>query len=511
MGLLLHVATRGDDGQAPPKKPAAPSAVAAAQKKDVTQPAGKTQTGQTKEAIPAPAKIAKPAQNAAAQKATTPAGKSISFMRDVAPILVENCIACHNPRKSESKYVMTTFAQFAKGGQQGEGITIEPGQPEESNLVELIRPDGQPRMPYKQDPLPPEKIALIERWISEGAKYDGSSPGEDWTILLRKTQRVTIPAAYPVTVPITALEFSRDGSTIAASGYHEITFWKTADGALDRRLTGLAERVYDIAYSPDGKWMATASGDPGIYGVARLWIAEQGGGGKPVRDIVETQDVVFSVAFSPDSKKIATAGADRTIRIFEVETGKLLTLIEDHADWIFAIAFSPDGKRLASASRDKTSKVFDVEKKESLVTFPAHAQPVYTVSFTPDGKGVATGGEDNRIRIWNPDNDGKSIREIGGFGGTVFKLVYSPDGKSLLACSADKAVHVFDAKGSSLRSLQGHTDWIYSLAVSRDGKTVASGSWDGEVRLWNLADGKPLRTIIAAPGYKAIAAKTAAK
>ena len=132
-------------------------------------------------------------------------GKPVSFMRDVAPILVENCIACHNPRKSESKYVMTTFAQLAKGGQQGEGITLEPGKPDESRFVELIRPDGQPRMPFKQDPLPTEKIALIERWVAEGAKYDGNSPGEDWTILLRKTQQVTIPAAYPVTVPITAL------------------------------------------------------------------------------------------------------------------------------------------------------------------------------------------------------------------------------------------------------------------------------------------------------------------
>jgi WD40 repeat protein len=432
-------------------------------------------------------------------------------MRDVAPILVESCIACHNPRKSESKYVMTTFAQFAKGGQQGEGITLEPGKPEESNLIELIKPGGQPRMPFKQDPLSPAKIAVIERWVAEGAKYDGEAADEDWTILLRKSQPVTIPAVYPVTVPITALEFSRDGSALAASGYHEITLWKTADGALDRRLTGLGERVYDIAYSPDGNWMATASGDPGIFGVAKLWIAEQGGGGKPVRDLVETQDVVFAVAFSPDSKKIATAGADRTIRIFEVETGKLLTQIEDHADWVFAIAFSADGKRLASASRDKTAKVFDIEKKESLVTFPTHAQPVYTVSFTPDGKSIASGGEDNRIRMWDPSNDGKAIREVAGINGTVFKLLFSPDGKNLLACSGDKAVHVFDASGSSHRRLQGHNDWIYSLAVSRDGKTVASGSWDGEVRLWNLADGKPLRTIIAAPGYKPVAPKTAAK
>jgi WD40 repeat protein len=322
---------------------------------------------------------------------------------------------------------------------------------------------------------------------------------------------VTIPEAYPVTVPITALEFSRDGSTIAASGYHEVTFWKMADGKLDHRLRGLAERVYAIVTSPDGKWLATASGDPGIYGVAKLWLAEPSGGGKPVRDLVETQDVVFAVAFSPDSKKIATAGADRTIRILEVETGKLLAQIEDHADWVFSIAFSPDGKRLASASRDKTAKVFDLEKKESLVTFPGHAQPVYTVSFTPDGKGVATGGEDNHIRIWNPDNDGKSIRDIGGFGGTVFLLRYAPDGQSLLACGADKSVSIYKANGTQIRRLQGHRDWVYSLAISRDGKTIASGSWDGEVRLWNAADGKLLRTIIAAPGYKPIGAQAAAR
>jgi mono/diheme cytochrome c family protein len=452
-------------------------------------------------------------------KAPAPAGsrlaakespKPLSFMRDVAPILIENCIACHNPRKSESKYVMTTFSQLAKGGQQGEGITLVPGKPEESYLVELIRPGGQPRMPYKQEPLPAEKITTIERWVAEGAKYDGGQPAEDWTILLRKTQSISVPESYPATVPITALEFTRDGSAVAASGYHELSFWKTADGTLGRRVGGLAERTYDIAYSPDGKWLATASGDPGIYGVARLWASEPGAGAKPVRELVETQDVVFSVAFSPDSKRVATAGADRAIRIYEVETGKLLFQVEDHADWIFAVAFSPDGKRLASASRDKTCKVFDVEKKESLVTFPGHAQPVYTIAFAPDGKSVASGGEDNRIRVWNPDADGRQVRQIGNFGGTVFRLRFSPDGQTLVACSADKQIHVFKANGSSIRTLQGHEDWIYSIAISKDGKTIASGSWDGDVRLWNLTDGKPVRHFLAAPGYKAPAATKAA-
>src|SRR5271154_1574527 len=106
----------------------------------------------------------KPAEPAAAN------GRPVSFLKDVAPIFVQNCIACHNPKKSENKYVMTTFAQLAKGGQQGEGVTLEPGVADASLRVELIRPGGEPRMPFKQDPLSADKIALIERWVKEGGK-----------------------------------------------------------------------------------------------------------------------------------------------------------------------------------------------------------------------------------------------------------------------------------------------------------------------------------------------------
>lgn len=452
----------------------------------------------------------KPSSKSKVEEPRNTVAKPVSFMREVAPILVRNCIACHNPKKSEGKYVMTTFAQLAKGGKQGEGITLVPGKPDESYLIDLIQTDAEPRMPYKLDPLLPDEIKVLETWVAEGAKFDGAGPAEDWTFLLRKMQTVTIPETYPVTVPITALAFSPDGQHLAASGYHELTLWKTTDGGLDRRVQGLSERIYGIAYSADGKWLATASGDPGQYGLSRLWIAEPGGDGKPARELGESQDVAFAVAFSPDGKKLATAGADRIVRVYETETGKLLTQIEDHADWIFDIAFSPDGKKLATASRDKTSKVFDVEKKESLVTFTGHGVPVYTVAFTPDGKAVTSGGEDNVIRSWTIDGEAKQVRQIKGFSGTVFKLRYSPDGKVLAACSGDKSVRVFKAdNGAAIRTLQGHNDWVYSLAISRDGKSLASGSWDGEIRLWDLADGKPLRTILAAPGFKPSAKQAA--
>ena len=118
--------------------------------------------------------------------------KPVSFMRQIAPIMVENCIACHNPRKSESKYVMTTFAQLAKGGQQGEGITLEPGKPDESRLVELMRLDGNPRMPFKQDPASPRK--------SSTSSSAGSPKGRNTTAtLLAKTGQSCF--ARPNTLP----------------------------------------------------------------------------------------------------------------------------------------------------------------------------------------------------------------------------------------------------------------------------------------------------------------------
>lgn len=440
-----------------------------------------------------------PAPAAAAPAAQPPA----SFMKDVAPVLVQNCIACHNPKKSEGKYVMTTFKQLVKGGQQGEDGTIAAGDPDSSYFVELVRPDGTPRMPYKLDPLTHDQIALIERWVQEGAKYDGNDPAEDWVALLNKTRVVTVPDVYPAVIPITAVAFSPDGTQVLAGGYHEVNVWKREGGDPVRRIRGPRERTYDVVYSPDGKWLAIASGDPGQFGAATLF--KVGDDGAPIepKDLVESTDAVFAVAFSPDGKKLAAAGADRTIRVFEVETGKLLVTIEDHADWILDLAFSPDGVKLASASRDKTSKVFDVEKKESLVTFPTHGDTVYSVAWSPDGKTIASAGQDSQVRLWTPGEEAKQTRAIGGFGGPVFQVVFHPDGKQLIACSADKSVRSIDAtNGNVIKKLDGHKDWVYCIALSRDAKTIVSGSWDGEVRTWDLAEGKPIGTILAAPGLK---------
>jgi WD40 repeat protein len=155
---------------------------------------------------------------------------------------------------------------------------------------------------------------------------------------------------------------------------------------------------------------------------------------------------------------------------------------------------------LVSGSRDKTSKVFDVAKGESLVTFPEHQDAVYAVAFAKDGKSVATAGGDKVIKIWDPANDAKKIRDIGGHAMAIFKLQFTPDGSQLLTCSADKTAREFNpANGQQTRALQGHNDWIYVAAFSQDAKWIATGSWDGEVRIWNAADGALVKNFVAIP------------
>jgi WD40 repeat protein len=430
----------------------------------------------------------------------------VSFLNEVAPILVQKCLACHNARKAESKYDLSTFNRLARGGRQGAGLTLEPGHPERSGLIELIQPEGEPRMPYKLEPLAASTVALLERWVQEGAHYDGDDPDEDWAALLRRRTPIVVPERYPTTVPIAALAFSPDGSALATSGNHEVNLWPTRNrGAVpNHRLRGTAERIHDIVYSPDGRWLAIASGDPGRSGLVTLWSATPDGTASAGRELFKGGDSVFAATFSPDGTRLAAAGSDRTVRVWNVETGQLLSTIEDHADWILGLAFSPNGQFLATASRDRTSKVFDWAKRSTLATFAGHADTVHAVSFTPEGGRVATGGGDGLVRIWTPADDAKQETSLGGFKGPVFRLRFGPDGKDLVACSADRTISVFKGKERRL-TLTGHTDWIHALAISPDGQTLASGSWDGEIRLWRLADGQSTGTFLAAPGLSSIA------
>lgn len=430
----------------------------------------------------------------AQEQAAAPA--PVSFAKDIGPVLVQKCQGCHGTAEPKAEYQVVSFNALNKPGASGM-TPVTAGKLEASELYRLVSTsEASERMPKEGDPLPAETVALVKRWIEEGAKFDGPDAAAPLASYVPKAPFPAAPQAYHRTVSITALAFRPDGQELAVGGYHEITIWNPADGALLRRIGNVEQRVFGLAYSPDGTLLAVAGGEPGVGGGVRLYDPNTGA---IVKDLASTADCAFDVQFNPAGSKLAACSADRSIRIFDVAAGKQDFLIEDHADWVMGIAWNHDGTRLASASRDKTSKLFDTSNGESLATYPGHGEAVYGVAFSPDGAQVYTSGASKTIQLWNPA-DGAKIADIGGFGGEVDKVVIR-QGFAFAAC-ADGIVRQFQVSDrAAVRSYTGHADWVYAIAYNEATGRLASGGYDGEVRVWNGADGALVKSFTAAPGY----------
>jgi len=423
----------------------------------------------------------------------------VSFSSDIAPILIAKCQTCHGADKPKGKYQLHTFELLLKPGTSGEPPIVA-GQPEKSPFHQLlVETDPDNRMPQKDDPLPPAQIALVARWIKEGARFDGPDPKATLASLVPKAPHPEPPASYPFPVPVTALAFHPQRSELAVSGYHEVTVWQAEQGRLLRRIQGLPRQIHSLAFSPDGALLAVAGGSPGRSGELAL-VDFASGTVKQV--LLALNDVLLATAISSDGKLLAAAGSDNTIHLLDLPSGRKRPATAQHADWIMALAFSPDGRHIATASRDRTSRVFETATLELDATYAGHDSAVMAVAFSADGKSLASAGRDKKIGL-RSSSDGSKASTITGFEGDILKLLAV--GEHILSAGADKVIRVHKLHDRSLvRTLEGHTDWVYALAADSKGSVLASGSHDGEVRLWNLADGTLLKSFKAAPGLVAV-------
>lgn len=420
--------------------------------------------------------------------------QDVSFKNEIAPILAARCAGCHGGSEAKGGYRVSSFATLLSAGET-DFAPVTAGQLDASYLWELVSSDdAATRMPKDADPLPAEQLDAIRRWIEQGAKFDGPDAKAALESYLPQVMHPAPPEAYRSAVPITALAIAPDGNEIAASGYHEITIWSAADGALLRRIANVAERTLSLAYSADGALIAAAGGKPGVSGELRVYRAADGA---LVKEIGRFSDTAFGLAFSPDGAKLAVCGADRAIRIYDVASWELLTTIEDHADWVTAIAFSPDGTRLASASRDKTSKLFDVATGDALGTYPNYGDVLYAVAFNADGSQVIVGGRAGRVDYWNAA-DGNRAAEL-GVGGEIERLI-AADGQ-LFTASTDLHARRYKLDDrSQIHDFPEHADRLYALAYHPPGQRLVTGALNGEIRVWNAADGALVVKFLATPG-----------
>ena len=195
-------------------------------------------------------------------------------------------------------------------------------------------------------------------------------------------------------------------------------------------LCGHQDMVWDVSWSPDGRRLATASGDR----TARIWDTD---GGNELAILEGHQDWVRSVTWSPDSQCLATASNDRTVRIWDAAHGTELAALYGHQGWVWGVAWSPDGQRLASASADLTVRVWDVNNANELAVLCGHENIVRGVAWSPDGKRIATVSRDSTVRIWQVDS-AKELAVLHGHQDVVRTVAWSPDGCRLATSSNDR-------------------------------------------------------------------------
>jgi hypothetical protein len=424
---------------------------------------------------------------ASAVRAETP----VSYAKDIAPVFQKHCLGCHSDAVQKGGLNMERREVILKGGtKRGPGLV--PGDPSKSPIVTLSDADGKPKMPPKGKGLSAEEIALLKRWVAEGAKFDGEAA----TAPAEKPTFITIPEAVAA---VYAAALSPDGKRVAFGRGSSLEVWDVDAAKRLALLTGPRDLVQSVAFSPDGKLLAA-----GEYEQLWLWSAEDWKPSAlvPGGAMGGFADRVTAVTFTPDSKTLVAASGlparGGLVHVIALDgVAKETRRIEAHSDCIYGLSLSADGKLVATASADKLAKLHELSTGKLVRQFSGHTHHVLGVGLSLDGKTLATGGADNDIKLWSVES-GEKTKDVKGHGKHVGALAWRPDGKGFATASGDKTVRTWKPDGGQEKSYTGFADHVFAVGFSGDSARLVAAGQDGTVRVYATADGKVVREITRA-------------
>ncbi len=453
------------------------------------------------------------------------AEKPVSFYRQIRPVLQRNCAGCHQPSKLGGQLLLTTHAGLLKGGENGPAVVT--GKPDESLMIDFISGE-KPEMPRNADPLSPQQIQLISRWIAEGAKDDSPTNVEDSVTQAN-------PPKYAAAPVVTALAYSPDSQLLAVSGYHEVLLHRADGSGLAARLVGRSQKINSLSFSSDGTLLGVTGGAPALFGEVQIWnVADR----TLKHSISVSFDTLFGGSFSDDGTKFAFGGADNRARVIKVDDGKEIMRFDAHADWVLGTTFSQKLDHLITVSRDRSMKLVIIESAQFVdnitsITPGALKGGLMAVERHPQKEQVLIGGADGEPKLYKIfrtrtriiGDDFNHIRSYQAMPGRICDLEFNKAGDMFIAGSSTAiagAARIYKTgeypteeinngggledtrretaqrsqENNLVHELPGITGPVFAVAFRPDGQQVAVAGFDGKVQLFDVTTGKLAKEFI---------------
>ena len=331
-----------------------------------------------------------------------------------------------------------------------------------------------------------------------------AATGDDHTVRLWDVNTGELVREFLGHLPgnwVSEIAFSPDGKSMASvDGDRTARLWDVATGQFIRFLGGRSVVLQTVKFSPDGRLVITGGND----GIARVWSLQTFQGGMQFRG---HSGPVREASFSPDGKRMVTASDDRTARIWDTVSGRTVLILKGHTTEISGAVFSPDGKLVLTASgdltgrRDLAARLWDATTGTELRRFVGHTDKVNRAIFSPDGKTVVTASDDGTARVWESQTAQTLLIYNNQGPGHLYWVAFSPVGRTVATSGDDCTARIWDPlSGKELMVFKGHTGPVAGVAFSPDGKTLVTSSNDSTVRLWDVVSGQEVRRFAGQPG-----------